>query len=345
MQALILAAPSRLEWREQPDLSVRGALEAIVRPIASTMCDLDRRIITGSSPFKPPFPIGHEAVAEVLEIGDKVRTVVPGDLVVVPWHVSCGMCELCRRNLPAHCVALPGLTAFGIPDPINGDWGGLYSEQVRVKYADAMLHKLPLGVDPVAVASASDNLTDAYVAVNNGLTKNPGAPVLIVGGVESLALFAVDLALAGGAARVDYVDEHEGRRAAARGMGAHIHPALPDDFVSRYPVVIAATRNASLFRGAILCLAPGGHLSNLAVFFEEVPMPLWEMFLRDVTMSIGLPNAGPHIPAVLELARCGHIHPERLVTVHPIADAPEALIAPEIKPVLVRSRLLGQPSS
>ena len=70
-------------------------------------------------------------------------------------------------------------------------------------------------------------------------------------------------------------------------------------------------------------------------------MPLWEMFLRDVTMSIGLPNAGPHIPAVLELARCGHIHPERMVTVHPAEDAPETLLAPEIKPVLVRSRLLG----
>jgi len=29
-----------------------------VRPIASTKCDLDRRVIAGSLPFEPPFAIG-----------------------------------------------------------------------------------------------------------------------------------------------------------------------------------------------------------------------------------------------------------------------------------------------
>lgn len=89
-------------------------------------------------------------------------------------------------------------------------------------FADGMLHVLPAGVDPVAVASASENLTDAYIAVRRGLTEHPGAPVLIVGGVESPGLFAVDHALAAGAARVDYVDDHEGRREAARKLGAHV---------------------------------------------------------------------------------------------------------------------------
>jgi hypothetical protein len=34
----------------------------IVRPVASTTCDLDRAIIAGATPFEGPFAIGHECV-------------------------------------------------------------------------------------------------------------------------------------------------------------------------------------------------------------------------------------------------------------------------------------------
>ena len=340
MKALTFVKPGCLEWREAANVAITGDLEAIVRPIASTTCDLDRRILGGFSPFEPPFAIGHECVAEVVEVSDKVRTISRGDVVVVPWHISCGVCEACRRALPAHCVALPGLTGYGVP--IGGDWGGLFSEEVRVPFADGMLTRLPDGVDPVAVASASDNLTDAYIAVARGLAKHPGAPVLVVGGVESLGLFAVDHAMAGGAARVDYVDAHEGRRAAAKSLGAHVHPLLPGEFVRCYPVVIGATRDAEELKAAIRCLAPSGHISNIAIFFGDTPLPLWDMYMRDISVAIGLPSVGPYIPKVLELARCGHIHPERLMTVHAWEDAPSALLEPEIKPVVVRSRLFSR---
>jgi hypothetical protein len=47
--------------------------------------------------------------------------------------------------------------------PVAGlDGGGFMSEIVRVPYADAMLVTLPPGLDPVALASASDNVRDAW---------------------------------------------------------------------------------------------------------------------------------------------------------------------------------------
>ena len=77
MKALIFlgAGQNKLEWQEKPDLAVQGDLEAIVRPIASATCDLDREILRGTVPMSqhPGFAIGHECVAEVLEVGDKVR--------------------------------------------------------------------------------------------------------------------------------------------------------------------------------------------------------------------------------------------------------------------------------
>lgn len=339
MQSLIYVAPGQLEWHDRPSLRLAGDLEAIVRPIASTTCDLDRRILAGATPFEPPFAIGHEAVGEVLAVGDKVRRVRPGDIVVIPWHINCGVCGPCRAGMTAHCEAHPGLTGYGVS--VAGDWGGLFSEEVRVPYADAMLQPLPDGVDPVAVASASDNLTDAYIGVANGLARHPGATVLVISGVESLGLFAAEHALAAGASHVDFVDADERRREAARQLGARPHAAIPDTFTRAFPVLIGATRDAAALRAAILCLAPGGHLSNLAILLKDPEIPYWDMYLRGVSMSFGLPNVGPHIPKVLDLARCGHIHPERLVTLYDAADATSALLEPAIKPALVRDRLLA----
>lgn len=341
MQALIYTGPGNLEWQERPDLSVSSAFEAIVRPIACSTCDLDRRIVAGRTPFQPPFAIGHEAVGEVLEIGDRVRSCTPGDLVVIPWHICCGVCRTCRRGLPAHCEANAGLSGYGVATA--SDWGGLFSEQVRVPFADAMLHALPAGIDPVAVASAGDNLTDAYIGVSTGLLKHPGAPVLVMNGIDSLGLFAAEHALALGASRVDFVDSRELQFEAAKMIGATAHRTLPDSFFGVYPVVIGATRDPQQLRRAALCLAPGGHLSNVSIFMEDVAIPYWEMYVKGVSISFGLPNVGPNIPEVLRLARCGHIHPERLVTVFEPKDAAEALMSDVIKPVIVRDRLIGCP--
>lgn len=333
----------KLEWRDVRDLHVTGDLEAIVRPIASTTCDLDRRIIDGMVDFGEDFPIGHECVAEVVDVGDKVKTVRPGDTVVVPWHISCGVCAECRRGLTAACTTAPGIAGYGVP--IGGAWGGLFSEEVRVPFADAMLVRLPDGVDPVAAASASDNLTEAYVCVARGMAKHPKASVLVVNSLPSLGLFAVDHAMAAGAPRVDYVDASEQRREMARALGADVHSHIEPEFSMRFPIVIGAAREATMLADAIKCLAPGGHFSNAAMFFADTPLPLWEMYKRDVTFSMGTVSVSPHLPRVLELLRCGHIHPERVMTEHAWQDAPDALLLPEMKPVIVRPRLFAQKAS
>lgn len=338
MQVLTFVDVGRLEWRDAKALNVQGPLEAIVRPIASTTCDLDRRIIRGLISIGKDFPIGHECVAEVLDVGDKVRSVLPGDICVVPWHISCGVCAECRRGLPAACSSAPGLAGYGAP--IAGDWGGLFSEEVRVPYADGMLVRLPPGVDPVSAAAASDNLTESYIAVSRGMAKHPGARVLVVNSLPSLGLFAVDHAMAAGAPRVDFVDVSEERREAAKALGASVHSEIPLEFIAAFLVVIGVAREPEMLSAAIKCLAPGGHFSNAAIFFADTPLPLWDMYLRDVTFSIGSASVTPHLPKVLELLRCGHIHPERVMTVYDWQDAPGVLAQDDMKPVIVRPRLM-----
>ena len=49
--------------------------------------------------------------------------------------------------------------------PAVARWGGFLSDLVCVPYAEHMLVPLPAGVAPAAVASASDNIADAWRAV------------------------------------------------------------------------------------------------------------------------------------------------------------------------------------
>ncbi len=178
-------------------------------------------------PFKGPFAIGHECVAQVLEVGSGVQHVRVGQTVVVPWAVSCGTCEPCRRGLTSKCATTTSgtLAAYGF-GPASGPWGGMVADAFRVPFADHMLVAVPAGVPPLRVASAGDNLADAWRSVVTPLRDRPGGSVLIIGGgAQSIGLYAAGLAVAHGAAAVHYVDDDPGRRGIAEALGAHTFPA------------------------------------------------------------------------------------------------------------------------
>src|SRR5262245_60984501 len=194
-----------MEWREAPAPRLSSDGAALVRPRVVATCDLDALIISGKSPFPPPFPVGHECVAEVVEVGDTVRAVRPGQRVSVPFQISCGECERCRRGLTGNCTSVAFMSSYGF-GPAVEQWGGFLSDTVCVPYADHMLVPVPDGLEPAAVASASDNLSDAWRAVAPPLAAEPGAPVLVVGGASSgsIGLYAAALAVALGASSVLY---------------------------------------------------------------------------------------------------------------------------------------------
>ena len=340
MRELVYRGRRSVGWRDAVAPRVQGPKQAVVRPIASSACDLDQRIIAGMTAFEPPFAIGHECVAEVVDVGEAVAAVRPGDLVVVPLKPSCGECGYCTRGLTSSCEAYGFMGFYGIP--LGADIGGLFSDLVLVPFADAMLVPVPEGVDPVAVASVGDNVTDAFINMSKGLTKTPGGRVLVWGGIGSLGLYAVDVARALGASSVSYVDEMAERRAIAASLGATVHEHLPEDSVMAFDVVGFASRSPSELRQAFLALAPGGHFASLAIFFEDQPIPFWEAYKRDITFSTGKPSVRPDIPRVLDLCRCGKLHPEK-VTTSLIAwdDAPDLLTEPAIKAVVHRPPIHG----
>lgn len=336
MKALIVRGPGELVWEEVPSPPLASAHSALVRPIASASCDLDRRLIAGLTPFKPPFALGHECVAEVLEVGDKVGTVRHGDLVSVPWKIACGECPQCHAGRATACTSVPRHAAYGVP--AGGHWGGLFSEVVHVPFADAMLVPLPPGLNPLAVASASDNLTDAWVATSRPIATRRDARVLVVGGTESLGVLAVQMAVAAGAASVDYLDDSDYRRDLALRSGANVE--LGQTLDERYDVVVSATRDPQALHRGLLALAPGGHCSCIGIIFDDPTIPLFGMYLRDVTLSVGVCNVRPHIPKVFDLVGSGRCNPLLVSpTVVSCEEATEALVQPLAKCIVVRERI------
>ncbi len=329
MQQLTYTAPNELQWRDVPAPGLGSDAAALVRPLAVATCDLDALIVHGRSPFPPPFAIGHECVAEVVDVGDAVSAFTPGELVSVPFQISCGSCDACRQGRSSNCDEVDFMATYGF-GPAVQRWGGFLSDLVCVPFAEHMLVAVPEGVTPAAVASASDNISDGWRAVAPALSAQPGAPVLVVGGAGpgSIGLYAAAVAVALGSESVLYVDPDESRRETAAAVGAQTLAEMPRR-VGPYPITVDASADADGLGLALRSTSPDGTCTSTAIYFGEQPqIPLLEMYTKGITFTTGRVNAREGMPHVLELVASGVLRPE-LVTTRTVgwADAPDALLA------------------
>jgi alcohol dehydrogenase len=336
MRALSLGRRGRLDWRCVPVPPRPGPEGAIVHPLAIATCDLDRPLMLGRTPFLLPLHLGHECVAEVVEVGAEVESVRPGDRVVVPFQINCGACEACRRGLTGSCLSVPPLSMYGF-GVAGGHWGGALADLLAVPFADSMLLPLPAGVDPAAVAAAGDNITDAYRHVGPHLPamleRDPGATVLIVASQSphtafgaSVPLYAGQIALALGARRVLLVDARAEVRRRAAGLGlTAIRPGDLGD-IDPCPLVIDTSASAVGLRRAISQTAPDGVCTSSGTLHDSIRIPTGLMFARNVELRIGRSHARQALPAVLDLVASGRIDPELVTTVAAdLNDAPRTL--------------------
>lgn len=310
MRSLVCTGPGELEWQDVPAPALEADGDALVRLTAVATCDLDDALIAGETPFPLPVAIGHEGVGEVVEAGDGVRSASPGTRVSIPFQVSCGECDRCRRGRTGNCRSVRGTAMYGF-GAVGGGWGGFLSDLVRVPWADHMLVPIPEGISSEAVASASDNIPDAWRAVGPPLQREPGGPVLIAGGAGSgsIGLYAAAIAVALGAESVTYVDADPSRRATAEGFGAQAED-VGADRLGPFPVTVDASGDAAGLALALASTAPDGICTSTAIYFgEPVAMPLFEMYLKVVTFETGRVHARPLIPAVLDLAAAGGFDP------------------------------------
>jgi alcohol dehydrogenase len=336
VKQLTFVEAGKLEWREVSEPKLEGDGEAIVRALAVATCDLDRFFARGMVPAGREFAFGHEGVAEVVEVGDAVTSFKPGDLVSVPFQISCGRCDRCRRGQTGNCESVDFLSTYGLP--LGPDNGGFVSDVTRVPFAEAMLIGVPEGIEPAKIASLSDNIPDAWRTVGPQLEAEPGAAVLVCGGIGSIPLYAVALAVAKGAERVDFVGGRPFEREIAARLGANL---LPEEFPQRvgpYPIVVAGSPDHDGLNCALRSTEPDGICTMVAVFFEpETPVPMLEMYTRGIRFHTGRCHSRATMEPILDLVRDGSFRPE-LVTHETAAwdAAAEAVAGHDGKLVITR---------
>jgi glutathione-independent formaldehyde dehydrogenase len=195
---------------------------AIVRTVATNICGSDQHMVRGRTTAPAGLVLGHEITGEIVETGPGVEYVHVGDLVSVPFNISCGRCRNCKEGKTGICLNVnpdrPG-SAYGYVD--MGGWVGGQAEFVLVPYADWNCLRFPdrdQAMEKIRdLTMLSDILPTGYHGcVTAGVTTGS---TVYVAGAGPVGLAAASAAQLLGAAAVIVGDLNEQRLAQARSFG------------------------------------------------------------------------------------------------------------------------------
>ena len=174
MKAYIFTRKGEIKLRDIPAPSLQAgsaedARSAILRPRYISPCSSDvHTVYAGAGPRRDNLVLGHEGLAEVVEVGAEVRDFKPGELVAV----SAVMPE--PGDLTGHKGAHFSGSKLG--RNINGMWAELF----KVPDADMNLAHIPEDVSLEAALMAVDMMATGYTAASEALIEQ-GQTICVIG--------------------------------------------------------------------------------------------------------------------------------------------------------------------
>ncbi|MBO2455195.1 zinc-dependent alcohol dehydrogenase family protein [Actinomadura barringtoniae] len=327
MRAMVYHGPGNKSWEEVPKPQIIEPGDAIVRVDAVTICGTDLHILKGDVPAVTDGRIlGHEAVGTVEDIGPGVKTIKPGDQVLVSCITSCGTCRFCREGRYGQCLG-------------GGGWilghkiDGTQAEYVRVPFADTSVHAVPEGVATQDVLMLADILPTGYeVGVLNGGV-GPGDVVAIVG-AGPIGLAAIMGARLYSPSQIIAIDLADSRLEAAKQFGATVtvNNARQDPMAVVQELTgglgadttVEAVGVPETFELAVALARPGGRIANIGVHGRPATLHLEDQWIRDITMTTGLVDTFS-TPTLLRLVAGRQLDAGRFATHHfGLDDFPKA---------------------
>ncbi|MFE6227665.1 MULTISPECIES: Zn-dependent alcohol dehydrogenase [unclassified Streptomyces] len=321
----------------QDKLEVLDDVEAVgfgpgkvrIRVRATGLCHSDVSAMSGVLPQPAPFVPGHEGAGEILDVGDGVTGLTPGQRVLLCWLPACGSCAACRRGQTQLCLA--GFMNAGTPNfrrPGGDVFGfagtGTFTEEVVVDAGCAV--PIPDDVPFDIAALIGCGVTTGLGAALNTAKVEAGASVAVIG-CGGVGISAVQGARLQGAAQIVAVDPVASRREAALRFGATeaVAPeALADakqritagegfDYVFEVVGRSATARTAyeTTRRGGTLCVVGAGAMD------DHLQLNMFELFFDEKRILPSLYGGGDVLRSyerAIALWRAGRIDLESLIT-------------------------------
>ena len=306
----------------QKEVPACGPLDAIVRPLAISPCTSDIHTVwEGAIGERTDMILGHEAVGEIVEVGNLVKTLKPGDRVIVPAITPDWGSLEAQAGYSMHSGGmLAGWKFSNFKD-------GVFAEYFHVNEADANLALLPESLDPAAAVMLSDMVPTGFHGVE--LADVQFGDTVCVVGIGPVGLMAVAGAALRGAARLFAVGSRPVCAEAAKAYGATdiinyregdiVQQVLDQTHGHGVDRVILAGGDNDTFLQAVNMVKPGGYIGNVNYLgsgdYVRIPRVEWGCGMGHKTIRGGLmPGGRLRMEKLAALMETGRLDTSRLLT-------------------------------
>lgn len=308
MRGVVMYAPGDVRVEDLPDARIVEPTDAVIRVTATCICGSDLWPYRGIQDVRGPSPMGHEYVGVVEQVGDEVRDIAVGDLVVGSFVASDNTCEICVAGYQSRCIHQVMMGSIGTQ-----------AELARIPLADGTLVAVPgepTEAQRASLLAASDVLGTGWFAAV-AAEAGPGKTVAVVGD-GAVGLLAILAAQRLGAERIIAMSRHPDRQALATRFGAtDLVAERGDEGIARikeltggygaHSTVEAVGTQESMLQ-AIGATRPGGHVGYVGVS-HGVELAGRDLFYATVHLHGGPAPVRRFLPGLIDLIMRGEIDP------------------------------------
>ena len=289
MKAAVFVEKNRIELADKPIPAV-GPNDALIRITTTTICGTDVHILKGEYPVAKGLTVGHEPVGVIEKLGSAVAGYQEGQRVIAgaicpnfnsyaaqdgypsqdgSWLVPQGLCG---------CHGYKATAGWRFGNLIDGT----QAEYVLVPDAQANLAPIPDGLTDEQVLMCPDIMSTGFKGAENANIKLGDTVVVFAQGPIGLCATAGARLL--GATTVIGVDGNDHRLGIARKLGADVTLNFKQCDVVDEVMKLTGGRGAdasiealgtqATFEQSLKVLRPGGTLSSLGVYSDDLKIPM-----------------------------------------------------------------------
>ena len=328
MKAAVLHAVGDLRIEDVPVPRLTRPDDVLVRIRSVGVCGSDihyfREGRIGRYIVEKPMVLGHECAGDVVEVGEAVAHLKPGDAVALEPGIPCRKCVFCRTGRYNLCR---DVVFFATP-PIDG----AFCEYVT--HPADFAFKLPDGMSLEEGAMMEPLAVGMYAAQRAGIATGDAVAVL---GSGPIGLMALQAAKARGATTLIATDVSPMRLETARKLGAtHALDARDVDVVKAVreltggrgaDAVMEAAGTVPTIQQALRAATSGGRVILIGMPGQnEVPLSMPDLISRELDVG-GLFRYANVYPAAIAAVGAGLIDVKSMVTHrYPLLEARDALV-------------------